>query len=278
VLAPLVRMTRPANVLVAGAGAWAGSLLAGAALLPAWRVGLAILASVAFAAAGNLRNDVLDVEVDRVAHPSRPLPRGLVSARAANVAALALYAVALAAGFLIAPWVGLLVLVALPLMEGYERALKAQGLVGNLAIGALTAAPFLVGGLAAGGLAWPVLVVAALAALATVGREVLKDVEDVEADRGARRTLPMRVGARGAALVAGAFLVATVLLSPWPWWRGNVLGWAYVPAVALADAAFLAAVATGFSRPDRAQRLVKAGMVLALAALVAGRAQVVAGW
>lgn len=270
-------MTRPGNALVAGAGAWAGSLLAAGPLLPTGRVGLAILASIAFAAAGNLRNDVLDVEVDRLAHPERPLPRGLVTTRAANLAALGCYLVALLAAALLG-WIPfVLVLVALPVMEGYERALKARGLVGNLAIGILTGAPFVVGAFAVGAPTLAVLAVALLAALATTAREVQKDIEDVAADAGHRRTLPMRVGARGAATVAAALLVATVLLSPLPRLQGNVLGRAYDPAVALADLAFLAAAILGFSRPDRAQRLAKLGMVAALLALVAGRAQVV-GW
>ncbi len=272
-LRALLRMTRPGNALVAGAGAWAGSLLAGASLLPAWRAWLAILASVAFAAAGNLRNDVLDVEIDRVAHPERPLVRGEATPRAANALAIALYAAALACGLLVGLWAGLVVLVALPLMEGYERTLKARGLPGNVAVALLTGAPFLVGALAAGGIRAPALAVAGLAALATLAREVLKDVEDVDADRPHRWTLPMRVGAQSACALAAAALVATTLLSPLPWLQGNVLGWAYVPAVGLADLAFLAAAWTGFSRPGRGQRLAKAGMVLALLALVAGRAQ-----
>jgi geranylgeranylglycerol-phosphate geranylgeranyltransferase len=274
----LARMARPANALVAGASAWAGALLAGAGLLPSLRVAAAILAAIAFAGAGNLRNDVLDVEVDRVAHPDRPLVRGEATARQANALAVALYLVALTCGALAGAWALAVVALALPIMEGYEQRLKAEGLPGNLAIALLAAAPFLVGALAAGGLDAPALAVAGLAALATLGREILKDVEDREADRAHRRTLPLRVGARRAAAIAAVPLCATVLLSPIPWLRGNVLGWAYVPAVALADLAFLGAAVTGFSTPGRGQRLAKAGMVLALLALVSGRAQQTGGW
>lgn len=274
----LVRMARPGNALVAAAGVYAGALLAGATLAiegVALRVVAGMVAAIAFAAAGNLRNDLVDVDVDRVAHPERPLVAGAVSARAASVASVALYAVAVLASAFVAWSAVLLVVGAVPLMEGYERRWKAQGLPGNLVIGALSAAPFLVGGLAARNPAGAVLAVAGLAALATVGREILKDVEDRDADAGHRRTLPHRVGAARACVVAAGFLVATVALSPVPWLRGNVLGWAYVPAVALADAAFLAAAVAGFRRARRAQRLVKLGMVLALVAIVAGRAQAV---
>src|SRR5581483_8909148 len=140
----------------------------------------------------------------------------------------------------------------------------------------LTAAPFLVGGVAARNPQPIILTVAALAALATLAREILKDVEDRDADAGHRRTLPHRIGARRASLVAALALAATVALSPAPRFQGNVLAWAYLPAVGLADLVFVGAAILGFSKPSRAQRLVKLGMMLALAALVVGRAAAVA--
>lgn len=267
-----LRLLRPANALVAAAGAYVGALLAGAAWLPSPEVVAAGVAAFCFAAAGNVRNDLGDVAIDRVAHPDRPLVTGAVDVRAARVLAAHLYAMSLAAGWLAASWAGLaLVALALPVMEGYERWGKARGLPGNLAIGLLAAAPFVLGAMAGGGVGAAALAVAGLAALASVGREVLKDVEDEAADRGHRVTLPMRIGRTRACLAAAGFLVAAVLLSPLPWALESVLGWAYLAGVGLADACFLAAAAMGPRAPARSQRLAKAGMVLALAALMAGR-------
>ena len=50
------------------------------------------------------------------------------------------------------------------------------------------------------------------------------------------------------------------------------MGWSYLPVVGLADAGFLAAAALGARGADagRAQRLAKAGMLVALLAFVAG--------
>ena len=268
-------LLRPANAAVSAAAAWVGALLAGAPFAPTLPVGAAMLAAFAFAAAGNVRNDLGDVDVDRVAHPSRPLVTGAVSARAARALAVALYAVALAAGAFVSLPGFLLVAAAVPVMEAYERWAKARGLPGNLLVALLTAAPFVLGALAAPQprVGPAVLAVAGLAALATAAREVLKDAEDVEADRPRRRTLPMRVGAGRAAALAAALLVAAVLLSPLPWALESVLGATYLPAVGVADACFLVAAATGARHPGRAQRLAKLGMVAALAALVLGRAQ-----
>lgn len=281
----LVRLTRPANALVAGASVYVGALLAtpaaGAPL--AWAPSGAILAGMvaafAFAAAGNVRNDAGDIAVDRIAHPERPLARGSVSLAEARTLAIGLYLLSLAAAVLVSTTGFALVLGAIPIMEGYERWGKARGLPGNLLVALLTMAPFILGGIAAGagggsGVNVAVLSVALLAALVTAGREVLKDVEDVDADRGMRQTLPLRIGARRAAFVAAAFLVLAVLLSPLPFFAENVLGGAYLGAIGAADACFLAAAAIGPRTPSRGQRLAKLGMVLALVALVVGRIQV----
>lgn len=267
-----LRIARPVNALLSAAGVWAGALLSGDPLLPSARVAAGMVAAVAFAAAGNVRNDVTDVEVDRRAHPTRPLVTGEVGVRQAQAMAVGLYLVSLVAALLVGWAALLLVVVALLLMESYERALKAQGLPGNVAVALLTAAPFVVGGLAAGRVGPALACIALLAALANVAREVLKDCEDVDADRGHRRTLPMRVGPVAASRVAAGFLVAAALLSPLPWRLESVLAWPYLAAVGLADACFLAAAAVGARSPARGQRLAKAGMALALAAVVVGAA------
>ena len=229
------------------------------------------MAAFCFAAAGNVRNDVMDVAIDRVAHPSRPLARGSLSLRAARTWALVWYAIAIVAGALVS-WLGLvLVVAALPLMEGYERIAKARGLIGNAMIGLLSGAPFILGAIAVDHVGLAVLALAGLAALATLAREILKDAEDVDADRGARRTLPMTIGAARAGRVAAAFLVVAIALSPLPWVLETVLGVAYLPAVGAADLCFLVAAFTGSGAPGRAQRFVKMGMVVALAALLVGR-------
>lgn len=280
----ILRIARPGNAFLSAAGVWAGALLAGAPLLPSWRVALGMASAVAFAGAGNVRNDLGDVELDRAAHPTRPLVTGEVRPAVARGLAFGLYAASFACAALVGVLALVLVAVALVLMEAYERRWKRDGLPGNVAIGALTAAPFVMGALAAGIdasdagwlLALPplgsaVLAMALLAILVNVAREVLKDAEDMEADRGRRATLPLRMGARRAGWVASAFLGVAVLLSPLPYVLESVLAWPYLAAVGLADACFLAAAAVGARSPARGQRLAKAGMVLALVAIVVGQ-------
>ena len=269
-----VRLVRPSNALVSAAATYVGYAVAAAPLPPGFPAApllAAMAASVAFTAAGNIRNDLGDVDIDRAAHPDRPLVTGAMTPRAARVLAIAAYAAAVVAAWLVS-WAALaLVLVAIPLMEGYEQWGKGRGLPGNLLIALLTMAPFVIGGLAAQHVGPALLALAGLAALATLAREVIKDIQDADADAGARRTFVHRVGAVAAGRLARGALLAAVLLSPAPWALESVLGATYLAAIIPADVAFVLAAQKAVAQPRRAQQFAKLGMVAALLAILVGR-------
>jgi len=264
-------LLRPGNGAVAAAAVAAGAVAAGgpdAVLGPvAPQVGAACAAAFAFVGAGNALNDYLDREIDRTAHPQRPIPSGRVPARAALAASAALFGASLALGLWISLPALLLVASSAALMVGYELALKSRGLPGNLAIGYLSGITFYFGGLVLGE-PWAVVPLFALALLSTVGRELAKDIEDMGADTG-RRTFPQARGASAAARASTAFTVGAVALSPWPYLAGT-LGVAYLPAIAAADATFMYAAWRVPREAGRSQRLSKAGMALATLAFAAG--------
>lgn len=227
---------------------------------------IAVVAS--FTAAGNSYNDYFDRETDKVAHPERPIPSGTVTPYGAALVAVVLFAVSLGLSFFVNLGAVLIVITSVLVMVGYEMLLKAEGLGGNLAISWLTGALFLFGGAAVERLelAW---ILAALAFLATLGREIVKDIQDIEGDRGTRRTLPMRIGIRNAGIVGSTSFVAAVALSPLPYLL-DLLSWWYVPVVLAADAIFIYCALIHFSSPERGQKVAKLAMFVALIAFLAG--------
>lgn len=227
---------------------------------------MAVVAS--FTAAGNSLNDYYDRETDKVAHPERPIPSGRVQPRVARTLAFVLFAFALALSVFVNYWSLTIVIVSIAVMVGYERWLKAEGLAGNLAISWLTGALFLFGGAAVGRfeLAW---ILAALALLATLGREIVKDIQDVEGDKGTRRTLPMRIGATNAGIAGSAAFVAAVLFSPLPYLLKLLSVW-YVPVVVVADGIFIYCALIHFKSPEKGQKIAKLGMLVALLAFFLG--------
>lgn len=227
---------------------------------------LAVVAS--FTAAGNAYNDYFDREVDKVAHPERPIPSGTVTPYGASLASVVLFAIAVAFSFFVNLWSVIIVVTSVFVMVGYERFLKAEGLAGNIAISWLTGALFLFGGAAVDSLelAW---ILAALAFLATLGREIVKDVQDIEGDRGTRKTLPMRLGERNAGIVGSVAFVSAVALSPLPYLLNLLSVW-YVPVVLASDAIFIYCALIHFENPERGQKVAKLAMFIALIAFLVG--------
>ncbi len=255
-------------------GSWIASGTAiGEELVP---VALASGVVFTFIAAGNSLNDYMDREVDKSAHPERPIPSGRLTALAARNIAAALFTISFALSLplyiFFNDWISVLIVVsAIIIMIAYELRLKREGLSGNLCIAWLTGALFLLGGAVVGQLE-KTIAVGSMAFLATLGREIVKDIQDMAGDFD-RRTLPQRIGPRRAGFIASASFVAAVLLSFEPVIL-NIFGIGYLITVLFADAIFIYCSIVHFQNPRRGQSLAKYGMLVALIAFLLGPIQI----
>jgi geranylgeranylglycerol-phosphate geranylgeranyltransferase len=223
-----------------------------------------------FVAAGNSLNDYMDREVDKVAHPERPIPSGRLAPNSARTIAVYCFAAALIASFFIRIEATLVVIVAMALMLAYELSTKKKGFSGNLTIGLLTGMLFVFGG-AVVGMIDKTIIIALMAGLATLGREIVKDIEDMDADFD-RNTLPKRIGKRNAGLAGSIAFVVAVALSPVPYLT-SMFGQGYLLVVLVADAIFIYCSIVHFRNPTRGQRFAKYGMLVALVAFLVGGIQ-----
>ena len=275
----VLRLLRVQNLAVSFVGALVGGLVArgtGVAV-PAEVWAFVLLAGISTAcitAAGNVLNDLLDLEVDRTNHPDRPLVRGEVSLETARGLVVGLFMAGLFAVLpvvVVDPWVGFLLAVAVLALLGYEFLLKARGFAGNLVVALLTALVFLYGGAAAGNGAL-LLPFAGMAFLATLSREVIKDMEDVRGDVG-RVTLPMTYGLPYSSRVAQGSVLAAIALSlvPLAWFVSvtSVVGIIYLVLVGAADALFGVSVRYLPERLHYEQTMSKVAMTVALVAFLA---------
>ena len=265
-----LQLFRTGNAVMGIAGvAVASFMAAGTDMVDEW-ANLVISAVVVFMfiCGGNALNDYIDHEIDRTAHPERPIPSGRMERRTALHAAVAMLGGSVVVSLLTwDPECIVIVAVACVLMVSYEMFLKQRGFVGNLAIAVLTGMMFLLGGAVVGD-ALDNLVVALMALLVSVGREIAKDIEDMDSDEGGRLTLPMRIGVRNAAALACVFFVAGPALSVLPMVE-QTYGPLYYTVVA-ADAVFLYCAAVVFKDPHRAQKYAKIAMVIALVSFILG--------
>ncbi len=235
-------------------------------------VGVAMVVVFAFTGAGNALNDYLDADIDRTAHPDRPLPSGRIErVSARNISAL-LFAVAVILSVPIGTYSIAIVLLSLALMLSYEFRLKKSGVSGNITIAWLTASLFLYGAAAVGSII-PIWAFFATSFLATAGREIIKDVQDVEADRGIRRTLPMQLGNGKAMMVSSTALAGAIAISPFPFIL-HQFGYLFLGFVLAADAVFAYTAALQWKSASRAQGVAKAAMYIALLAFLVGALEV----
>src|SRR3954466_6413321 len=135
---PWVKLARLPNAAVAAGGVWLGH-----ACLPgpidARAAALGSLAMALLAAAGNMHNDVIDLPIDRINRPDRPLPSGRIAPRAALAVASITFAASLALAFALGRDQGYLVAAMGLLLYFYNVNLKGMPLAGNLAVALLCA-------------------------------------------------------------------------------------------------------------------------------------------
>ncbi|MBS3781816.1 MAG: UbiA family prenyltransferase [Candidatus Thermoplasmatota archaeon] len=220
-----------------------------------------------FTAAGNTLNDYMDRKTDEINHPGRPIPSGKVEPKTALVYSGVMFGIGVILSFLLELWIPqIIVASAVILMIAYETRFKKEGLAGNLIISALTGMVFIFGGSIYGKLYLPTLL-GLLAFLATVGREIVKDIQDLKGDIN-RKTFPMRVGPRKAEMTASFFIVGGVILSPFPYIFGS-LSLSYLLVVLVADAIFIYSLLL-LKSAERSQKFIKLAMVVALIAFLIG--------
>ncbi|MFP8955763.1 geranylgeranylglycerol-phosphate geranylgeranyltransferase [Natrialbaceae archaeon A-CW3] len=271
-----LELTRPLNVVAASVLTFIGAFVAGGVADAPVQVGAAVGATALAVGAGNAINDYFDREIDQINQPQRAIPRGAVSPRGALVFSIALFlgAVSLALTLPVAAiTIAAINLVALVTYTEYFKGLPG---VGNALVAYLVGSTFLFGGAAVGDL-WTAFVLFLLAAIATLTREIIKDVEDIEGDREeGLNTLPIAIGERRSLQLAAGLLIVAVLASPLPYLLGD-FGVVYLLVVIPADLVMLYAAIESFDDPTAGQSHLKYGMFLAAAAFIVGRAAITLG-
>jgi geranylgeranylglycerol-phosphate geranylgeranyltransferase len=184
---------------VAGTGEWV-------------KVWLACFTTLLVASSANAWNDYLDVEIDRINQPKRPLPAGIVSLHGARLYSFGTAAASLlVAGFINLP-AFLIVLFSNLLLYAYSLRLKSTVLMGNAIVALMSALSAIFGGVAAGNVR-PSLWLALIVAVTIMGREVLKTLADYEGDlRHCCRTIATVWGRRKARVVFFLLVAATLLV------------------------------------------------------------------
>jgi geranylgeranylglycerol-phosphate geranylgeranyltransferase len=286
-------MMRPLNCLMASIGVFVGGLIITGVDFPL-SLGLAMFAAFLITGGGNVFNDYIDFEADRVNKPKRPIPSGKVSRKSSLLFSMVLFFLGVViAGFI--NWVVFLIAaINSLLLIGYSVVLQDKIFLGNITIGYLVGSIFLFGGASIGDLGKIFLpfILTLLAMLSTISREIVKDLEDIKGDRLSflkKITYKVRsgiaerfgIGKRGVKLRYSEKLMITfamssmgiaILLSFLPYYYG-VLRMSYLVPVVIADVIFLTCIISLGMRKKNYENIskrMKFGMFIALVAFIAG--------
>jgi geranylgeranylglycerol-phosphate geranylgeranyltransferase len=207
---PYITLVRPVNLVITALSIFVACLLAGGTQQQMLFMVFASLGGAFIGSGGMVINDILDVEIDRINKPERPIPSGAVD----RYDAMMFYGALTGAGMIMIAYTTkpafIIAFIAVPLIVLYSKVFKGTPLIGNVIVGALTGLAFIFGGAAVGNMKQSVMP-ALFAFLINVGREVIKDMEDVEGDsKNGAATFPVIYGMRNASVAATIFLVAVI--------------------------------------------------------------------
>ena len=226
-------LMRMKNILLASIATPVGALLALGDLTSITNYPEVVFATTSvlfFMGAGNAMNDLRDIEIDRIAHPSRPLARDALSEVEAKritiiLALLSLGSLATCCLLMkdeIAYTLTIYGIVAL-LMLSYDSffELKNKGLLGNVSISLLVAAVTLYGASSVGEITNPLIwYVSGVVFFVNLAREIVKDCQDLDADSETRVTLPMKIGLENSRMVAYVLTLFGSVMLYIPYWQG----------------------------------------------------------
>jgi len=271
---PYIALTRPGNAILTSIAVIAGAFIAkGPEDILDFQTEIAIccVSAMMLVGGGNALNDYNDRESDKRNHPERPIPSGKISAEnALNFAQILLglglviliFALDNKMPFVIA-LLGVITLIA------YENGLKAAGIAGNIAVGLMSGAVFLYAGMAVND-PGPTIWMFGLAVLATITREIVKDVQDLEGDKD-RFTLPARIGIGTSLNLATLILLVAIGLSYTAMGQFENMAWnAYVGGITLANGTMLFGIYNAKQEKYfMGQKNIKQGMGIAMLAFIA---------
>lgn len=269
---PYIELLRPYNGILAVLGVIIGAVVGASISITITALILAIIVSFLINGAGNVINDYFDYNIDKINRPKRPIPSGRVKRKNVLAYFIALIIVSLVLSYFVS--INFLYIAVINSIVSliYSWKLKGAPLIGNIAVSWLAASTFLAGALITHdlySLGTPVMILASLAFLATLSREIFKDIEDVKGDKTANiKTLPLVAGEAASRILASIVLTVGIisLLLPAYWNLFSVFYYVgMVPAVLICLAAL-----RYMKNANKAQKMIKVSMYFVFLGFILG--------
>ncbi len=208
-LKAIFKIIRPFNILITFISVIVAGIIAlGVNMIPQILVLAAISESLTFSA-GNIINDLFDIEIDKINRPERVLPKGDMKKNEAVFIYLVFVLLSIILSYKINPTVFVIIVLTNLILFLYSFAIKKMILIDNVIVAAVVGSAFIVGAASVGNIkAGYILFVFAL--LINLAREIVKDMEDLKGDTAkGMKSFPSVFGFANSRIMV---LVSTVLL------------------------------------------------------------------
>lgn len=270
-----VKLTRPQNNLIAALSVLVGALVAGD-IEYWWGVVFACISVFFISGGGNCLNDLFDVEIDRINKPFRPLPRGEISKISALWFSGFLFLTGFSLSLFIRPLSVAIATAAIIFLVFYSSILKRKLFWGNFTVSFVSALAFVYGGITTRDFKLS-LIPAVFAFLFHMGREIIKDVQDLKGDLSLNvSSFPIRFGIRFSLVFVTFVFSLLIFLTSLPY-LFDIFSFLYLIMVILGvDSVLFYVLWSMWKNPStsnlgRLSTILKIDMFLGLAAIYVGK-------
>jgi len=213
----VLKISRPVNLSITAISIYVAGFLASDNFVnDLSSISFAALAGIIITAAGNIINDMYDLEIDKINRPDRILPAGLLTTSEAKIVFFILIAVAFIIGSLINLCCFLIIIFSAIIIFLYSYKLKRILFLGNFTVAFMTGLAFIFGGAVVNN-ASNGIIPAFFAFFINFTREIVKDIEDIEGDSyGKFYTLPMVIGIERSLKFINLLIITLMILTTLP--------------------------------------------------------------
>ena len=246
-------LSRPLNSTLSGFAVAIGALAALSAPLTSIQIRYIITGCITTAfisAYGYTINDIFDIEIDKINMPHRPMPSGSVTLTGAKWFAVIMVILGIGSASLIDIPAVLLAIFGIILLYLYAATLKRSGFPGNLVVALLASIPFVFGGFVTQSYT-TLIFPASFAFLINLGRELIKDIEDVHGDSTEDvQSVALKYGVKPARNFAYVILFALIVIIPIPILSGYYTSIPFLIAVLAIFGAIIYTISFTFNKTE----------------------------
>ena len=227
-----IRFIRPEIIILGIVCVYIGALVSGSELF-SFKLLLGMSAVFCIGAGCHPLNDYFDYELDKISHPTRPLPSGLFKPISGMYFSLIFFILSLILSSFVNIFCFSINLIGILLIFFYESLLKNKGLGGNIVVAFTVALSFNYGG-AIGGDIFKPMFFTLITFFIFFGREIIMDVRDFEGDKKTRRTLPVIIGKKNSVYLGASMVGISIIILFVPFFHGMFSIWYELLAIPLA--------------------------------------------